>query len=240
MRRNGYAIAHSSVGWPGSTCGGSEDLCLDGALSPVIHLDEVSRAIIYMTPLRFLFGLSTVLGRTETLRRALFSLDALYSHQPFFLFVHSLSSRPPFSKTADCRDRVSRDTPTEWSDKKGYLDAILCTNLQLLQLVDAIVARDPEAIIIVQADHGSLFSWSLDDPNTEWTQDMSDERFPVLLAIRAPKDCKAWITPTLSNVNTMGLIAGCLQGIKPQYLPDHFYITDYSGNVQELTQGPKQ
>ena len=49
---------------------------------------------------------------------------------------------------------------------------------------------DPDAVIIIQSDHGSRLSFEWDTPYEEWTDAMLTERFGVLNAIRLPTSCR--------------------------------------------------
>ena len=238
FRAMGYRYAHSGNTWGGSSCGGREDLCLNSSEGAPTR--EIDLILLQMTPLRLFlpnFVTSTERGNLEFIRGA---LDLLYARTPFFFFGHTMPPHPPFEWNADCSRKKQLPSLEFWSHPHEYADGTLCVNRQLTQLVDAVVTRDPTAIIVFMSDHGSAFTKPGERPLESWTDDMIAERFPTFVAIRAPSSCGQWMRPNLSNVNIGRFLVACVTGTPPEYRPDRFFTGAHEkhssfGRVHEIT-----
>jgi hypothetical protein len=150
--------------------------------------------------------------------------------QPFFIFAHDLASHPPFSRVAGCkRSYKPGEGSLSWDDDRrdAYAGAIQCLNGRLIEMVDNIIRRDPNALIVLQADHGSAFSMKWAQPMANWTLDSIRERRSYLNLVRAPADCQPWMDHPLGQINTARFVVGCVEGRAPQYLPERGYMSTY-------------
>lgn len=244
FRRAGYAYLHSGSGWGAAWCSGLEDLCLNRDNQIQDRLGESGLKVIRMTPLRAWAGGEEVLAKRGGIESIQQSLDSMYLREPFYAFAHSLPPHPPWFARADCTGRDAVGTLNDWPDPAVYRDAVLCVNRKLLEMVDAVLSRDAEAIVVLQADHGSGFNGRMFTlPFDQWTRPMIEERFRTFLAIRAPSSCRQWIRADLTGVNVLRFVAGCLQQRPPDYLPNRFFAATYDGNgefgkVAELSRPP--
>jgi hypothetical protein len=109
--------------------------------------------------------------------------------------------------------------------KSQVVTDIGCVNQEVLTLVDRILEREPDAIIIIQGDHGSgfLHNWK----SHEWPSDEFFERFSILNAIRLPERCRGMHYPGISPVNTFRLVFACLKGEDVEWLRDTSLLTNY-------------
>jgi hypothetical protein len=226
LRKYGYAYAHMASGvWDGSRCSGVEDVCLANS-------EEVVVAFYRMTPWsRFRRGESVTTPRSVEA-----VLDRLPSGRPVFLFAHIFSPHPPRTFEGDCVLRTTRgESLVYWkpSGKNDYLRDLGCTNRQFSSLIDRLLERDPNAIVLVHSDHGPAFGvdWSI--PNDKWTREAFDERFAILMAVRLPPDCSKLPYPTMSPVNLFRIVFACLEGQPAQRLADDSYITAYEKNERQ-------
>jgi hypothetical protein len=226
LRSYGYTYAHMASGvWDGSRCSGVEDVCLANS-------EEVVVAFFRMTPVsRLRRGESVTTPRSVEV-----ALERLPSGRPTFLFAHIFSPHPPRTFEGDCALRTTRgESLVYWkpSGKNDYLRDIACTNRQLSGLIDRLLERDPQAIVLLHSDHGPAFGidWSL--PNDRWTRDAFDERFAILMALRLPSECSALPYPTLSPVNLFRVVFACLEGKPVERLADDSYITAYEKNERQ-------
>jgi hypothetical protein len=98
-------------------------------------------------------------------------------------------------------------------------------NRQMAELLDRIVAKDPDAIILIQGDHGTAFlmNWKL--PLKDWPAAGNAERLAPMNAIRLPERCATTLYPTMSLVNSFRAVFACLENRKPEFLPDISYIS---------------
>jgi hypothetical protein len=244
LRRAGYAYLHSGSGWGAAWCSGLEDLCLNRDNELRDRLGEAGFKLVRMTPLRAWAGGEEVLAKRGGIDSIRQSLDSMYLRQPFYAFSHSLPPHPPWFERADCAEREPVGALHHWADAAAYREAVLCVNRKLLRMVDGVLSRDPEPLIVLQADHGSNFEARMFTlPFDRWTRPMVEERFRTFLAIRAPSSCRQWIRPDLTGVNVLRFVAGCLQQSAPDYLPNRFFAAAYDsseefGKVVELRQAP--
>ena len=93
----------------------------------------------------------------------------------------------------------------------GYTDYLQCANRELTELVDRILAKDPDAVILIQGDHGTAFlmDWKL--PLKDWSAEGNAERLAALNAMRLPKRCDGMLYPTMSLVNSFRAVFACLE-----------------------------
>jgi hypothetical protein len=237
FRALGYAYVHSGNFWSGSSCSGGEDVCLN-ALDPA-HAREIDINIMLMTPFRLFLPLvaSTERGNLPFITG---NLDAIYLKTPVFFFGHTIPPHPPFERSADCSRKKHVARVEFWSDPHEYRDNLMCVNSQILQLVDAVVARDPEAVLVLLSDHGTAFLKPFDSGLEEWSDAMITERFPTFMAIRAPARCNSVLPNSLSNVNVGRFLVACAAGSALEYRPDRFFTSTYErhagfGEVREIT-----
>ena len=130
---------------------------------------------------------------------------------PKFVFAHSLVSHQPFVFDAQCRPtRMLAD------DSSMYPDQVRCTNRQVIRTVRAIESRDPEAVIVVLADHGPMVSGiGAGAVAEEITREQAVARFGVLRATRLPPGMT--IPDSTTPVNVIRRVVGATLGIE---LPD--------------------
>jgi len=115
-----------------------------------------------------------------------------------------------------------------WGKKSAYLGFLRCGNGEVLKMVRHLVESDPEAIIILQSDHGSYFRHRpvpgerrlTVRKKERWYIDALEETFGTLNVWRLPAPCRKWLTPDLSNINTFRLVFGCVTDSPPQFLPN--------------------
>lgn len=221
LRANGYAYAHNYPGlYGGSRCVGAEDLCLGGDGS----LTETEIALAATVP----FGdWLTSRSRHEDIAIAndpahvVERIRAAELPRPLFAFIHLLNPHAPLLRDADCE--VREGIPLEfshWGDGPEYADAVRCLHDQLVRAVDAILEEDPEALVVIQSDHGPRLGvdWAGNPDGILFDEDM---HFSILSAMRLPDDCDDLAIPDdLTPVNTFRLVRACLEGTEPDLLPD--------------------
>ncbi|MEZ5144154.1 MAG: sulfatase-like hydrolase/transferase [Acidimicrobiales bacterium] len=149
---------------------------------------------------------------------------------PFFLFAHILSPHWPYRFSDDCGRRLTpmeaqllppRDRAT------AYGEELTCLNADVLQAVDRIIAADPTAVIILQADHGTAFTVDWSWAAEEWTPTAIQERLAPLNAIRFPTSCQHPPLDGQPLVNTFRLVFACIEGTPPELLEPRAYISSF-------------
>ena len=122
--------------------------------------------------------------------------------------------------------------------KRAYVDQLQCVNRMTLAAVESLVARDPEAIMIIQGDHGT---WSIgrlqSRPRTDWmAAPEAEELFAILNAYRLPARCRRYLYDTISPVNSFRVVLSCIDDIDHPLLPDRHFLV--SGPGPEWTGHP--
>ncbi len=100
-------------------------------------------------------------------------------------------------------------------------------NFEVKTIIDDILKRDPQSIIIVSSDHGSRPEWT-----TPYT-DLPIHNFGVMQAIRWPKVCERFKSvEQITGVNFFRYIFACLNDWEvPRHLePDDGYMESLSRN----------
>lgn len=149
----------------------------------------------------------------------------------------------PGSAASDARI-VCEPGIDDWGEAAGeggeqYRRAIKCVNHSLLFAIDRIEAEDPNAIIVIQGDHGPKFGMDFHRPLSEWTQQQLDTRFAILNAQRLPARCASGGARAALAVNTFRLILGCISGQALSLLPGReLMINLEAGEIEEVTGPP--
>lgn len=123
-----------------------------------------------------------------------------------FVFVHMVFPHPPF-----VWDSVGRSisqygmSVRKWTPHHAYIEQLIYSNHLILKNIEDIIARDKNAIILIQSDHGSYY------PSHD-TDSIFHARAMVLSAIRAPQNLKNPFATTHTSVNTFVHILNYLSG----------------------------
>jgi hypothetical protein len=227
----GYKFMHVGNAW--APCVRSREVSCSSREDMFDSYREVVN--VFLAPTRLPALIRWLFVRSDALTVLSDSLeDIVAAKQPFFVFVHSLDSHPPYPDM-DCK----RDGEANLS-KGGYRNAIACVNRKVLDISHRIRLLDPEAIVVFQSDHGSDFTvdWSL--PLVEWDESAIDERTAILNLIHLPAACRQQVRSDLLAVNTMRLVYACLERKSPAYLDPRIFLTGYEsspdyGLVLEVT-----
>jgi hypothetical protein len=156
--------------------------------------------------------------------------------KPMFLVMHVLAPHPAFVFNADGSDRETKHAAGLWDGShfyavggtkadysEGYIQQLQYINKLVLALVDDIIKVNPNAVIIVQGDHGS--KRDLDQDSYEHT-DMN-EVVGLLNAVRAPELEQYGVHPTVTPVNTFRNLLSVLFGYDLPPLEDRSYYSTW-------------
>lgn len=229
LREAGYRYVQAPPGtWSGSDCSGTEDLCVEpiSESGAGVVLGEVEWSLLQMTPAADLLS-----GFGETFDDV--SSDPVHTvreverqqwDEPVFAFIHMLHPHPPFRFDERCGpvEADERDFKSWPEDSEpAYIAAIQCTNRRLEAMLD-VLPRD--AVVVIQADHGSSYRGQSWYPEEKWGEAHLEERFAIISAIRLPEDCRDMAHDRLAGVNTFRVVLACLSGEDPELLRDrHMY-----------------
>lgn len=246
FRDMGYQYIHFSNGYDSMTlCDSQPDKCVSGNTG----LDEYDSAFFKRTPMiDYLIlkdrgsvndGSSAFnWGGVDELHRSLNQI--LNTKNPYFVYAHIDSPHPPIRFKADCKRFPFVPDLQTWNveQKSAFVEQLQCENSRTLGFVADLLRQDPQAIIILQGDHGTAFSKQQSTSPEKWTREQFLERFSVLNAMRMPRACIDQLPADLSLVNTFNVVFACLAGKSVSQLPNRHFISMYDdqpgfGNIIE-------
>lgn len=189
----------------------------------IFNNTEYQQALIDMTPVR------SVMNRLDQLlwyQLVPFTLDTLAElrreERPMFVFAHLLAPHLPHAY--DEHGNFVERFPLY---REGWRTVTKFLNRRLLEVVDAILAREPGAIILIQGDHGANASIQTEEEKAAdpWRGDWEDyvrDRSANLSACRAPGLPDGRLYPEITSVNLF------------RVLFDHFLKTEY-GRLEDVS-----
>jgi len=235
---NGYQVIFAldgSVEW--ASCPSPED---GRACTPseggLLALREPFTPLLRMTPL----GPSAWQSRYNDVGGVLAGIDAARADGPVFVIAHILSPHFPQRYEADCS---IRDTWVSGRNLSGearaalYANDVRCLDGEIVDAVDRLLASDPEAVIIVQSDHGSRLEYNAGTVFEKTSTDALVERFAALNAIRLPAGCRDRSIEGEPLVNTFRLVLACLAGQQPELLEPRTFFTEFA-SLDSLVEVP--
>lgn len=156
---------------------------------------------------------------------------------PKYVFAHLVTTHPPYVHNAD-GSYTGREQVARLGDIESYRRQLTYANSRMLAFVDRVLADDPDAIIILQADEGPFparyqeMGW-----NFKWrdaTDAELEQKFGILFAMRVPDaDLEAeGFHQAITPVNTFRMLFNARFGTDLPLHPDrtwahedlhHFY-----------------
>lgn len=193
-------------------------------------LHEMEATALSLTPLRALLPDRSTYGAHRR------KIEAAFSHAravagdagPTLVFAHVLAPHPPFVFHADGRPRDNRArlfTLTDGSQYggsreeyvAGYREQAQFVANRVLAVVDAILARPgPSPVIVLHGDHGPGSTKDAEYVGGEAAR----ERMGIFSAYRLPGDPPASLSPDVSPVNALRVMANRYLGATLPPLPD--------------------
>ena len=160
FRQNGYTINLinqndflDSEGTNVLTSGQREETIADYIFNNTIfahmfHMKHwMERTVLGMEP-------DSALTTMENVRDAMESCHKQVGKEPTLTLGYVISPHAPFVCDRN-GDPLPEETYYEWHTMDFYYEKLLYTNDMILATVDNILAKDPDAVILLQADHGS-------------------------------------------------------------------------------------
>ena len=109
--------------------------------------------------------------------------------------------------------------------KGAYTQQLYFLNRKLKEAINGIIARSPDAIIILQSDHGPRSSWG---EGMDW-HDVVYESMSILNAYRFPgKDTQALLNEDASPVNSFAILFNTYFGEEYKMQPDTSWYSERS------------
>ncbi len=232
LKQLGYRYVHFEARtYDATRCRGYEDVCISGM--PLVRSDLQS-VLLAQIPYRLLsaFG-DAPLAEPRPVKAGTKSasgtgipelasgLAGLEPGGPVFVYAHIYSPHAPNTNDPECR-LIGERRGRLW--KRAFTDQVRCVNRQLLQLVDEILGRDPEAIIIISSDHGPRATRRANVSISQYSQRQIREYLSILNAIRMPKSCAVHLQSDIVPINAMRAVFACLGGHAPRYLEPRYFL----------------
>jgi len=161
---------------------------------------------------------------------------------PLFVMAHILSPHQPYRYETDCSRRTETVEGTKLTGEEraaAYANDVQCLDHEVVGAVDRVLAEDPDAVIIIQSDHGSRLSFNWDQPYEDWTPAMLRERFGSLDAIKLPEWCADRSIEGEPLVNTFRIVLACLGHQEPDLLETRTFFNAY-GRISTLVEVPPE
>jgi hypothetical protein len=152
------------------------------------------------------------------------------SKRPFFLFVHLFEVHDTtFDETCKRREIVAQNElrVLDQIDRmnkstKKYVGSVKCMNRKLETFINQLKDTDPNAIIVIGADHGTSFS-NRSGGYKIVTDELIRERLAMFNAWHLPEACRNHLPDNLSFVNHFRIIFSCITGENPNLLKNRYF-----------------
>lgn len=241
LRSAGYDYWSASSGaWDPSRCDPNlADLCLGDDVGNA----EAMKAVWWYTPLRWQLGVTDFRRLPEPQTVVDDILEARSSRDsdtPYVVLSHIIGPHQPYRYEADCtfRDGSAAGATLEEGHlpefRPLYANQARCLSEILVSAMDDLLAVDPDALIVVQADHGSEFEQA--GPAAQWTEPAARERLGVFRATKVPETCRTNDLRAQSVINTVPIILACVYGTEPDLIEPRHFFTDKSGQTNDVTE----
>ena len=193
-------------------------LCYDVDFINSEFLDQVLRKSI----IRYFMEQHQTDTRRDIVRCTFNELSeiALQSNGPTYVFAHLYVPHPPFifgpngeNVTPDHREISGLQS---WENPQGYINQLIYATNQVSVVIKNIVKNDPNAIIIVQGDTGTLTGT---DISTTTMKDIYQSH-SILYAVRIPDVNNL---ESVIPVNTYRIIFNNYFNMNYEYLEQHIY-----------------
>lgn len=89
-------------------------------------------------------------------------LVEVHTEEPKFLFFHIMLPHEPFVFDKD-GDPVAYENMYNWADVKYYVGQLQFSSIKINQMIDSVLKNDPDAVLLIQSDHGPRFFGDIND-----------------------------------------------------------------------------
>ena len=165
-----------------------------------------------------------------------------------FYLIHNLSPHPPyldssckFNSLANLSESMSIDVnliKNYPGSLIAYYQSVKCALNDLTKLLDIINEQDPDAIVVIQGDHGTSFTIS----QNEWSNNSLliekselQQRFSIFNAIKVPRHCDQPKSLKLGNVETIQIVMACLKNEKAKEPINLSYTGNFKFGLIDVT-----
>lgn len=147
---------------------------------------------------------------------------SIYNNKnPNFYFIHTINNTFPFMYDFNCNfvpsffnkdKKINKDTFL-----KNYLSSYDCNLKSLKKFIKFLKNHDPEAIVIIQSDHGQK----------RFYDDINDLRkYEIFNLIKVNESCNKYISNQIDNINSARLSLSCATSSKVKLIKKKIFFTD--------------
>ena len=122
----------------------------------------------------------------------------------YFYLVHNLFPKGLYIFKKNC-DLKTYNNKSHIFSLDGYIDNYSCALKKIEELIIFLEKNDPEAIVIIQADHGIVY----DGITYEDTRQMDADRYKIFNMVKVPGKCKEMTKNSLDTINSVRLAISC-------------------------------
>jgi hypothetical protein len=214
---------------------------IDVATSDFYFRPKVTKPLINSTInntfLALFFWKSQHLRHSKMIEYALDTISrGLDADTPVFVYAHIMLPHPPFIYTQNGEISIPRkkfdlldNSAFIYRDHienyvTGYRNQVSYADKRIMEIVTSIRAQSPEAIIVLQGDHG---------PGSHFKQEDTieidlDEKYHILNAIYFPNQNYSLVTEGMTPVNTFRIIFNQFFGTNFSILENNSYHSTWS------------
>ena len=128
-----------------------------------------------------------------------------------FIFIHHYAPHTPYNRKSNCEKKNYSD-----DNFNGYINSYKCTLKEIRSFIKFINNKDPNALIIIQADHGYK----------DHIKKNIKHSSSIYNLIKYPKNCQNLKTPR-SNINSIIFVVNCAFGTNLKFKEFKFYEDGY-------------
>lgn len=253
LKKRGYTFVSFATG-----ASATEIHNADLYLRPRFGITEFSKAVINLTPIRSILNRTSFKLSYELCRERIhFTLDSVEDLRrkdgPLFVLAHVIAPHSPHVLDVNGNLPAPQDGAVESrADDEGmdllgyrplvdfhtgYRDAITFLNKRVLEIIDTIRERSPNAVFIIQGDHGSrTINWVQNEEVMEaYIVDMSH----IFNAYGLPGvDADKTLWPGITPVNSFRVVMNSYFGTEFPMLDGFTYLTTPNEPDRLITLGP--
>lgn len=221
LKQRGYEIVDLTLG-----LFGGELALADRVIRPrVTPYTEYQQFCIDMTPVRSILNRLTPLRSHRLVPFALDTLGELRrDKRPLFVYAHLYAPHVPHSYDKD--GRVLERLPPY---QEGMRNVVTFLNTRLVDTVGAILARDPDSVILIQGDHGCNASLQAPEDfsrkERSWENYVQDRSANLSAFYFPDHQYEGLLYPEITPVNTFRVIFNKYLGGNYNILEDATFLT---------------
>ncbi|MFT5526411.1 MAG: hypothetical protein ACI9HK_004387 [Pirellulaceae bacterium] len=188
---------------------------------------EFREELFRMTPLYAYFPATDVRSQVTQKLDLLKRTAKAPTGKPKFIYAHFLVPHNPWKFDAD-GESLSPSKAAERTERENYVNQLIYTNKQILDVVDDIVkvSKTPP-VIIIQADEGPELRYENDQAKSD--TEKIRERCSIVTAMYLPESGDTVVPNDLSPVNTFRLVFNTYFAAKMEMLENRsFYFSPVS------------